>query len=56
MLAHGDDLSYKPIQDFAFQHPTYKNNPLTYSDILFLIALKLRDFYRGRHTDLTAEQ
>lgn len=55
MLAHRDDLNYKPLQDFAFQHPTYKNTPLTYTDILFVIALKLRDFYRTRHIHLTAD-
>jgi hypothetical protein len=56
MLAHGDDLDYKPVQDFAFEHPTYQGNPLTYTDILFIMALKLRDFYQVKHPELTSSE
>lgn len=52
MLAHRDDEDCRPLQDFAFEHPTFNGKPLTYADILFVIALKLRDFYRTRHAYL----
>lgn len=55
VLAHRDDLDYKPLQDFTFQHPTFKDSPLTYTDLLFIVALKLRDFYRAKHPELKAE-
>ena len=56
MLVHRDEARFKPLQDFAYQHPTFNDMPLTYTDLLFVVALKLRDFYRTRHPDLTAEQ
>jgi hypothetical protein len=52
LLAHSDDPEYKPLQDFVYQHPTYKDTPLAYSDLLFVVALKLRDFYRTKHPEL----
>ena len=56
MLAHRNDMRFKQLQDFAYQHPTFNSTPLTYTDILFVVALKLRDFYRGRHLELVAEK
>jgi hypothetical protein len=52
MLAHWDDPRLKLLQDFAYQHPTYNKTPLSYTDILFVIALKLRDAYHNKHPDL----
>jgi hypothetical protein len=52
MLAHWDDPRLKLLQDFAYQHPTYNKTPLAYTDILFVIALKLRDAYHDRHPNL----
>jgi hypothetical protein len=52
MLAHWDDPRLKLLQDFAYQHPTYNKTPLTYTDLLFVIALKLRDVYHAKHPDL----
>ncbi len=45
------DIRFKDIQNFAFQHPTFDSNPLTYTDILFIMSLRLRDLYREKHND-----
>ena len=52
MLAHRDDQTLKPLQDFAYTHPTYHNTPLGYTDLLFVVALKLRDYYIAKHPEL----
>lgn len=44
-----NDIRFKEIQNFAFQHPTFNSNPLTYTDILFIMSLRLRDLYREKH-------
>lgn len=41
-----------PIQNYVFEHPTYNDNPVGYVDILFLLSLKLRDYYREKHPEL----
>lgn len=45
LLERMDDPAFIGIQNFAFQHPTFEGKPLTYTDILFMIALRLRDAY-----------
>ena len=54
LLLHRDEPRFRLLQDFVYQHPTFNAKPLTYTDILFMVALKLRDFYRERHPALTA--
>jgi len=49
LLAKMDDPRFKDIQNFVFQHPTFDSNPLTYTDVLFLMSLNLRDSYRKRY-------
>lgn len=51
LLQKRDDQKFKNIQNFAFEHPTFKSKPLTYIDILFVISLELRDDYRKNHPD-----
>jgi hypothetical protein len=55
MLAHRDDPLLKPLLDFAYEHPTYHNTPLDYTDILFVVSLKLRDYYISKHPELNAK-
>jgi len=43
---------FKDIKDFTYQHPNFENTPLSYTDILFIIALTLRDEYLKEHNDL----
>ncbi len=52
LLRKMDNQEFRQIQNFAFQHPTYNGNPLNYTDILFIIALKLRDLYSSKHPNL----
>lgn len=54
MLAHQDDSAFLPLQNFVYQHPTYNDTPLAYTDVLFVMALKLRDFYLTKHPNLNA--
>lgn len=44
-----NDIRFKDIQNFAFEHPTFDNNPLTYTDLLFIMSLKLREAYREKY-------
>ena len=46
-----NDPRFKDIQNFAFEHPTYQKQALTYMDILFVMSLKLRDVYIEKHPD-----
>ncbi|MDP3785278.1 MAG: hypothetical protein Q8R12_04415 [bacterium] len=48
-LGKMNDPEFKNIQNFAFEHPTFGDNPLTYTDILFVMSLKLREEYRTKH-------
>lgn len=50
-LERMNDPRFKKIQDFAFENPRFEGLPLTYTDILFILALKLRDYYRENHSD-----
>ncbi|MDP3957533.1 MAG: hypothetical protein Q8Q10_03475 [bacterium] len=52
MLNRMDDKEFKNIQNFAFEHPKFEGNPLTFTDILFVMALVLRDLYRGKHPEI----
>lgn len=51
-----DDPRFKQLQDFAFEHPTFENNSLSFSDILFVMSLVLRDSYRSQHPELDEEE
>ena len=55
LLLKRNEPEFKPLQDFAFEHPTFKKNPLSYIDILYAMSLLLRDAYRERHTELEIE-
>jgi hypothetical protein len=46
-----DDKRFKDIQNFAFRNPNFNGHPLGYTDILFMMALKLRDLYIDKHPD-----
>jgi hypothetical protein len=51
MLANMSNPHLREVQNFAFEHPSFGGSPLTYSDILFTVALQLRDEYRSRHPE-----
>lgn len=44
-----NDVRFKNVQNFAFEHPTFNSHPLRYTDILFMMSLELRDLYREKH-------
>jgi hypothetical protein len=46
-----NDPRFKDIQNFAFEHPTFEGSPLTYTDILFIMSLNLRDDYRQKYPE-----
>lgn len=52
LLKHMDDPEFTDIQNFAFEHPTFNGNPLTYTDILHIISIKLREAYLIKHPEL----
>lgn len=43
---------FKGIQDFAYNHPNFEESPLTYTDILYIMSLKLRDAYIEKHPEI----
>ena len=45
------DSRFKDVQNFIFEHPNFEDHPLTYTDILFVMSLKLRETYREKHKD-----
>ena len=51
LLEKMDDIRFRDIQNFAYQHPTFDGKALTYTDILFVMALELRDTYIQRHPE-----
>ncbi len=51
LLQKRNDQKFKDIQNFAFEHPTFEGKPLTYTDILFILSLRLRDDFRKKHPD-----
>jgi hypothetical protein len=53
VLAKMDDTRFKGIQNFAFEHSIFEGNNLTYTDILHVISLKLRNEYLTNHPDNT---
>ncbi|HUC01329.1 MAG TPA: hypothetical protein VMA75_00285 [Candidatus Paceibacterota bacterium] len=55
MIAHRNDPILKPLQDFVYEHPTYHNTPLGYTDLLFVVSLKLRDYYISKHPELNSK-
>jgi hypothetical protein len=52
LLEKKAESTYKELQDFAYQHPTFENTPLTYTDIIFVLSLQLRDEYLKIHPEL----
>jgi hypothetical protein len=55
-LTRMDDPRFVPLQNYVFQHPTFKTTPLTYTDILFLLGLKLRDLYLENHPEFNKNE
>jgi hypothetical protein len=51
LLDKMNDPRFKDVQNFAFEHPTFDGKPLTYTDMLFLMSLKLRDAYREKYPE-----
>lgn len=51
LIERMNDSRFKNIQNFAFEHPTFEGQSLTYTDILFVMSLKLRDAYRTKYPD-----
>ena len=49
MLQKRNDQKFKGIQNFAFEHPNFEDKSLTYTDILFILSLKLRDDFIKTH-------
>ncbi len=52
LLSRMNGVEFKDVQSFAFQHPTFEENNLNYTDILFVMSIKLRDFYREKYPEL----
>jgi len=46
---------FKEIQDFAYNNQSFEGTPLTYTDILLVMALELRDMYIGKHPEIKPE-
>ena len=44
-----NDPEFKDVQNFAYNHPNFNGTSLTYTDILFVMALKLRDAHIEKH-------
>ena len=51
LLEKMNDNRFKNIQNFAFQNPKYEGLPLSYTDMLFVMALMLRDYYREKYPE-----
>ncbi|MBI2444213.1 MAG: hypothetical protein HYV42_03165 [Candidatus Magasanikbacteria bacterium] len=55
LLAKMDDAEFRELQNFAYNHPQFDGKPLTYTDILFVMSLVLRDQYLARHPELRSD-
>lgn len=53
LLSKMNEPQFSTIQNFAYQHPTFNETPLSYSDILFVMSIKLRDLYKENHPELS---
>jgi hypothetical protein len=47
-----ENPEFNEVQTFAYNHPSFEDTPLAYSDILFVMALMLRDKYFEKHPEL----
>lgn len=52
MTDERDNPEFKDIQNFVYYHSSFEGKPLTYSDVLFVMSLILRDEYIKRHPEL----
>lgn len=53
LLSKMNEPKFSGIQNFVYQHPNFEDKPLSYSDILFIMSLKLRDMYIDKHPEIT---
>jgi hypothetical protein len=51
LLDKMDGPEFKEIQNFVFEHPTFEGNPLRYTDILFVMSIKLREAYKDNEPE-----
>ena len=56
MLGQKNDDALITVQNFVYEHPHFEGKPLTYSDVLFAMSLKLRDMYMARHPELNSDE
>ena len=52
LLNRMSESDFYVIQDFAYQHPQFEDKSLTYSDILYVMSIVLRDAYKTKHPEL----
>lgn len=52
LLDRMSEPDFSVVQDFAYQHPQFENQALTYSDILYIMSIVLRDAYKEKHPEL----
>jgi hypothetical protein len=52
LLEKMDEREFRSLQKFAYNNPVFNDNPLTYSNILFVTSLELRNRYLERHPDV----
>ena len=52
MLNKMDSPEFEKIQTFTYNNKSFKEMPLVYSDILFVMGLYLRDKYLEKHTEI----
>jgi hypothetical protein len=55
VMSKKNDGALIDVQNFVYEHPHFETNPLTYSDVLFAMSLKLRDMYMAKHPELKSD-
>ncbi len=55
LLEEKDGDEFRILQKFAYNNPKFRDNPLTYTDILYIMSLELRNKYLMKHPDINKE-
>jgi len=56
LLDKMNDSKLKELQDFAYNHPNFEGNALTFFDILYVMSLNLRNKYLEKHQEIKSDE
>ena len=56
MFDHTEDIRLKELKDFAYNHPNFEGNNLTFSDLLYVMSINLRNKYLEMHSEIKSNE